>query len=332
MPDIKKSVITSGIILPLIAAMLFTSCAGYNRPYQPSDLPGRLAITANRDKGAHIWTTGPAGNDLQPTSTDNGTVDFLPAWSPDGARIVFGSNQSGSMQIWSMNADGSDRRRITDKPGWNGLPAWSPDGGKIAFVGEVMDDEGIRNLEVFSINPDGSGLKQLTDITSTHDQPSAAGEAAHSDRTGWNSVPAWSPDGSKILFSSNRDGDGRTPILYIMNADGSGQQKFGMLVTIDGTEPDWSAANNKIVFVRGTAAKGDIWVMDAGSPLPLMTAKKLTDNIDNNRSPVWSPDGRQIAFTSDEGNVNHIFIMNADGSNIHRLTADKTAEVHAAWR
>jgi TolB protein len=117
-----------------------------------------------------------------------------------------------------------------------------------------------------------------------------------------------------------------------MNTDGSGQGKFGLFTAVDGSQPDWSWVNNKIVFVRGSAAKADIWVMDANSPFPLLTAKKLTDNIDNNSGPVWSPDGKQIAFNSDTNSNRDIYIMNADGSNSRRLTYDKANDGDPTWR
>jgi Tol biopolymer transport system component len=73
-------------------------------------------------------------------------------------------------------------------------------------------------------------------------------------------------------------------------------------------------------------------VIDGRSPFPLLTAKKLTDNIDNNINPVWSPDGRQIAYVSDAGNNKDIYIMDADGSNLHRLTYEKSTEGYPSWR
>lgn len=117
-----------------------------------------------------------------------------------------------------------------------------------------------------------------------------------------------------------------------MNADGSGQQKFGFIFPVDGTQPDWSPVTNKIVFVRGSAAKGEIWVMDAGSPFPGWTARKITNNIDNNNSPAWSSDGKQIAFVSDTYGNDNIFIMNADGSDVRRVTYGKSNDHHPSWR
>jgi TolB protein len=311
--------------------LLSLSCSGPTA-YKPSGLPELIAFTSNRDKLGHIYTVKPDGTALKATSTDNRTTDGLPAWSPDGSKIAFSSNQSDNYEIWTMNADGSGRTKLTTRQSRNFLPRWSPDGSKIVFTGEVFNEEGVANTEIFVVNSDGSGLAQITDKAQEVEGTGATAGGGHSDKAGWNSVPAWSPDSSKILFSSARDGNPVTPILYTMNPDGSGQQKFGLFFEVDGSEPDWSPANNKITFVRGTAAKRDIWVTDGGSPFPLLGAKKLTDNIDNNYHPVWSPDGKQIAFVSDAGNNEDIFIMNADGSNLRRLTTEKSIDNYPAWR
>ncbi len=186
------------------------------------------------------------------------------------------------------------------------------------------------SYEIFVINADGSGMKQLTDSTTWNSGSNASGE---NERLGWNSAPTWSPDSSKILFASNRNSSSISPILYTMNADGTDQKKFGLLFDVDGTDANWSPVTNQIVFVRGSAAKGDIWVMDGGSPFPLLTAKKLTSNLDNNATPVWSPDGKQIAYVSDTYGKDNIFIMNADGTGMHRLTySQSNNDRNPAWR
>jgi len=296
-------------------------CTGPSTSYKPSGLAGLVAFASDRDNNIHIYTINPDGTDVRPTSGDNRTADGLPRWSPDGSRIAFSSNQSGNYHIWSMNADGSDRKRLTDLKGRSALPAWSPDGSKIAFTSEVLNAAGDKDLEIFVMNSDGSGVQQLT-----VSPPQADGRVA------WNSVPTWSPDSAKILFASNREGDGVTPTLYSMNSDGSDQKKFGLIVAVDGSEPDWSPVTNKIVCVRGTAAKGDIWVMDASSPFPTLTATRITQNIDDNRSPVWSPDGKQIAYVSDVNGNKDVYIMNADGSGVRRLTYGKSNNLNPAWR
>lgn len=325
----------------IIFSTLFTgSCTGPAIAYKPSGLTSLLAFSSDRDKTVHIYTVKPDGTDIVYTSYDNQTFDGSPMWSPDGTRIAFSSNQSDNFEIWTMNADGSDRKKLTDRKGLNTVPRYSLDGSKIVFVAEYTVIAGAdehaqeqepeqeqenshghqhdyTTYEVMTINTDGTNMTRLT---------TGATQGA------WNSVPTWSPDGSKILFGTNREGNSVTPLLYTMNADGSNPQRFGFPFSIEGTQPDWSPVTNKIVFARGSAAKGDIWVMDAGSPFPGLTAKKLTDNYDNNHSPVWSPDGTQIAFVADSYGDDDIFIMNADGTGLRRVTYDKSSDRHPTWR
>ena len=329
----------SALAVLMIAGVLSVSSisCGYKLGnYKPSLLPSLIAFSSDRDQSVHIYTIKPDGTDIKSTSSDNQTFDGLPAWSPDGTKIAFTSNEADDWDIWTMNEDGSERKRITSLREWDGLASWSPDGSKIAFSGERHDQSGQVSFEIFTVNADGTDVKQLTGGLKRETSYEGTDEQVqgheHEGSLIWNSVPVWSPDGSKILFASNRDGDGTVPLLYIMNADGSDQKKFGFPFEIDGTDPDWSPVTNQIVFVRGTAAKGDIWVIDAGHPFPSMTAKKITDNIDNNCSPVWSPDGKQIAFVSDKYGNDDIFIMDADGNSVRRVTYDSSNERNPTWR
>ncbi|MHB8085792.1 MAG: TolB family protein [Dehalococcoidia bacterium] len=330
MNNSKPAVIALLISLVILSSLFLTSCFRPAASYKPSQLPSLIAFASDRDITPHIFTIKPDGTDIQATSSDNRTVDGLPVWSPDGKKIAFASDQSDDYEIWTMNEDGSGRQEVTNRYGWDGVARWSPDGSKIAFVSIVTDPKGDISYEISVVNPDGSGMKQLTDST--------AGSAKNntSDETqtlGWNSAPTWSPDSTKILFASKRDNTSLSPVLYIMNADGTDQKKFGLFFDVDGTAPNWSPVTNQIVLVRGSAAKGDIWVIDGGSPFPLLTAKKLTNNLDNNSSPVWSPDGKQIAYVSDTYGKDNIFIMNADGTGVHRLTySQSNSDRNPAWR
>ncbi|MGD0355364.1 MAG: hypothetical protein ABSB31_07985 [Dehalococcoidia bacterium] len=329
MSNSKPVIIACLISLVILSSLFLVSCFKPAASYKPSQLPSLIAFASDRDKTPHIFTIKPDGTDTRATSDDNSTTDGLPTWSPDGKKIAFASDQSDDYEIWTMNEDGSGRQKVSNRVGWDGLPRWSPDGSKIAFVSEVYKGSG-PSYEISVINADGSGMKQLTDSSTWNTGSNASGE---NERLGWNSVPTWSPDSSKILFASNRNSSSISPILYTMNADGTDQKKFGLLFDVDGTGANWSPVTNQIVFVRGSAAKGDIWVMDGGSPFPLLTAKKLTSNLDNNDTPVWSPDGKQIAYVSDTYGKDNIFIMNADGTGMHRLTySQSNNDRNPAWR
>jgi Tol biopolymer transport system component len=282
--DISMSNLKRYLLIILTgAAVILSSLAVACAPavsYQPSGLPSLLCFTSDRNKTVHIYTAKPDGTNLKSTSSDNQTFDGLCMWSPDGTRIAFSSNQADDYEIWTMGPDGSNRQKLTGRKGLDTVPRYSPNMKRIVFASEFKEwetEEEHATYEIMVMDADGSNLTRLTTSKKTSG--------------GWNGVPTWSPDSSKILFGSNREGNPVIPVLYIMNADGSNQQKFGFIFPVEGTEPDWSPVTNKIVFVKGSIAKGDIWVMDAGSPFPGLTAKKLTDNIDNNHSPVWSPDG-----------------------------------------
>ena len=138
---------------------------------------------------------------------------------PDG-RIVFTSVRDGDMEIYSMNADGGDVKRLTNRVGPDGGPFFSPDGTQIVFRGRTLnpgpelDDyktllrDGLwrpTSLEIFVMNADGSNLRQVTSLG------------------GASFAPYFSPDGKKIIFSSNQHNPrGRDFELWLVNVDGTG--------------------------------------------------------------------------------------------------------------
>jgi len=175
-------------------------------------------------------------------------------------------------------------------------PVWSPDGRRIAFLSRR---DGINGLYV--VNADGSGQRRLSRDAriTTLRYPVAGGRA----------TPAWSPDGRKIAFESERDTDNG---LHVMNADGSGQR----MLTRNGRAPAWSPDGRRIAFFSHSR----VYVMNADgsehrnlTPKPIARAAFL----------AWSPDGRKIAFLSETGCGQFCFgvlVMNADGSGLQNLT------------
>jgi len=138
-------------------------------------------------------------------------IEVSPAVSPDGRSIAFVSDKGGSPQIYTMRADGADVKRISFEGSYNTSPAWSPKGDKIVFSGR----RGANQL--FIVNPDGSGLIQLTS-------------------QGNNEDPSFSPDGRYISFVSDRDG---VKGVYIMRASGESQQRITPR-TMKAYGPRWS--------------------------------------------------------------------------------------------
>ena len=139
----------------------------------------------------------------------------------------------------------------------------------------------------------------------------------------WDASPAWSPDGRRIAFASDRDGNTE---VYVMNADGSGVTRLTVNDAVD-SSPSWSPDGRRIAFVSTRDGNWEIYVMNAdGSGVT-----RLTDNDAYDWSPAWSPDGRRIAFQSKRDGNFEIYVMNADGSGLTRLTYNGADDLTPSW-
>jgi Tol biopolymer transport system component len=132
-----------------------------------------------------------------------GTIDNRrPSWSPNGARIAYASNEGGTYDIWTMRADGSDRQRISSSEDLDTEPAWSPNGQSIVF----------RR----SFNSGGSDLFVV---------PAAGGQTSQLTMPGEQRMPAWTPDGARLVFVTHATLSAR-PDLYSMTSSGTDFQQI----------------------------------------------------------------------------------------------------------
>ncbi|MEZ4924915.1 MAG: hypothetical protein R3A50_01470 [Saprospiraceae bacterium] len=166
--------------------------------------------------------------------------------SPKGDKILFTSDRTGDLELWTMNLDGSDQKQITFDLGYDGGGFFSPDGTKIVFrASRPKTKEEIKEykdylaqhlvaptaMEIFTCNVDGSDLKQVT----------------HLGKANW--APYYHPSGKKIIFSSNHHSDrGYDFQLYMINADGSGVVEQITSQSIFNSFPMFSPDGKKIAF------------------------------------------------------------------------------------
>ncbi|WP_445664886.1 DPP IV N-terminal domain-containing protein [Fodinibius sp. AD559] len=225
-------------------------------------------------------------------------------------QIVFISDRTGSRELYVMNDDGSSQERLTTGGGSKTAPAISPDGTRIAYA---------RGSHVYVINADGSDDKAL----STGTEGVSNG----------NTVPSWSPDGSKLAFLSDRDGNLE---VYTMNADGTNQVNISRNDSIDYMSTfSWSPDGSKILFSSDRGSGNDFEVYIANTDGTGII--QLTDNTFFDSIASWSPDGSKIAFTSNrdsnisDANGFEIYIMNADGTGVTRLTNNSSYDSGSVW-
>ena len=236
------------------------------------------------------------------------------------AQIAFVSKRDGNAEIYVMDADGGNQRRLTNNRHRDWKPSWSPDGKRIAFVsyrdGHVID--GRPTSEIYVMDADGGNPQNLTNHPNND----------------WG--PSWSPDGKRIAFYSRRDGPFNYEI-YVMDADGGNQQNLSNNPLQD-RSPSWSPDGERIAFSARRdghfetkfSITEEIYVMDADGG----NQQRLTENRKNDWHPVWSPDGKRIAFASDrKGDLQNfeIYVMDADGGNQQRLTENRVHDWSPSW-
>lgn len=180
-----------------------TDSAGYDAEATVGP-DGRIVFTSVRDGDMEIYSMNPDGSDVRRLTNRQGP-DGGPFFSPDGSKIIFrgreipdgpeyddykrlldqGLWRPTKLEVYVMNADGSDVRAVTDLDGASFAPFWHPDGDRIIFSSNWHDPDG-RNFDLFMINLDGTGLEQVTFNES------------------FDGFPMFSPDGTHLVFASNR--------------------------------------------------------------------------------------------------------------------------------
>jgi Tol biopolymer transport system component len=295
----------------------FMVCAACNLSV-PSSI---TSIFSNKPKGTIVFVSNENGNneivsyDMASGNTRRLTRDTSNSQSPacidKTGKIGFLSDRGvdGKLNIYTMDKTGKNVEKIgEDQPDGVQSPNWSKDGKYIliAMTTDCSTEKYSCNPNIFSMNADGTNLEQLTD----------------SKGNDW--TPMWSPDGRKIVYFSDDDGDSE---IYIMNADGS---HVDQLTDNDGFDgfPRWSPDGKSILFVSDRdGVDWDLYVMDADGS----NVKAITNNTTNDFNPSWSPDGKWITFVSDQDGDYEIYIVDTNGENLQRITDNGYMDFDPVW-
>ncbi|HEX6089915.1 MAG TPA: hypothetical protein VFZ13_07120 [Gemmatimonadales bacterium] len=234
----------SAACLLALVAMTAGACADGAEPLSPSAVP---AITS--------------------------AVGGRPQSAPTRGLIAFSHGVTGDHEIYTVAEDGSNLRRITFNTGTDHTPSWSPDGKKLAFISHRGE-----GVEIFSMNRDGSGIRQLTNLEA---------------KTIGIADLAWSPDGRKIAFSAIPNGPDYWEV-YVMNASGSGVTRLTNALG-DDRHPSWSPDGSQIVYAstfgEPYGASG-IAIMNADGS----GSARMFDCATNCYHPAFSPDGTRLVY------------------------------------
>lgn len=268
----------------------------------------KIAFVSNADGDQDIYLRWldderPSINLMPP---NDGAQDWSPAWSPDGTRIAYTSDRTGTPRIYIINQNGTgDQTLLTDSPDATEIsPAWSPDGTRLVFV----SDRGGVGRDLYIVEADGNNLTRLTTFQTILGDP------------------AWSPDGAWIAFwRIEQNGEIH---IYKVNVDNGTIVRLSTVGPHNGM-PVWSPDGTEVYFDSDRDGTWRVWRMgaDGAHPTPITTDL----NGASGRASL-SPDGTRLLFVSNQDQSDEIYVMNVDQTGLRRLTDNTASDFAPKWQ
>jgi Tol biopolymer transport system component len=316
---------------------------GFNPSYSPDGR--RLAFDALLAGGQRVWVSDTRGRNLRQLTSDSSeaVVHTQPRWSPDGTRLVFRRIEKTKSDIAVADAATQAITLVTDDYVFDTDPGWSPDGGSIYFS---SSRGGGLNVWRVPVGPNGAPAgpaEQLTTGAGEDVQSALAPDGRRlvfavrginsdlwrlpvSPETGRTTAPpepvlattrvesrgAWSPDGRRMAFNSDRTGE-----MNIWLRDSGGDVRQVTSGPGGDYQPTWSPDGSALLFFSARGGNTDVWRIALGDS----SLSRLTDDPALDTNPFSSPDGRHIAFVSDRGGRSEVWLMNADGTGQRQLAS-----------
>jgi len=258
-----------------------------------------IVFAAQKGKNKELYVMDYDGANLRALTQDN-SIAMSPAYSSDGALILFTSYRGGAgPRVFVIRSSGGKPYLISGRPGINTSAVYAPDGRDIACT---LSMDG--NSEIYLLDAKGASPRRLTNQRSI------------------DTSPAWAPTGQEIAFTSDRGG---SPQVYVMDREGGNVRR--LTFEIDYTDsPAWSPKGDRLAFVARTSAGFDVYTCRAnGSEARLVAGGGFNEN------PHWSPDGRHLVFSSDRDGHRGLFVSDLDGKSPRRLETGGLIASSPAW-